>query len=173
MQRRCITIAAAAVCLLTVPEANASPPTRTVNTVEGFFAPAGEVCPSFGVIATPDRHARSTTTVFANGREVTNAVASPTLTNADTGQSVVQRSRYIMVVTTDEETGDTNVEIDGRFFVRFFPGDVGPGGTVMTEVKTLSVVGHQAFTVDHETFAITAYSLDGQIIRDLCEVLAG
>ncbi|WP_461164128.1 hypothetical protein [Arthrobacter sp. R4-81] len=77
-----------------------------------------------------------------------------------------------MVSTYDEATNDFHVTINGRFFIGFIPGDIGPDGPV-TETETYSVAGHQTFTFDADTNTITAYSLDGKVLADICAVLAG
>ena len=56
--------------------------------------------------------------------------------------------------------------------IGFYPGDIGLTGPV-TETQTYSVAGRQTITFDVGTDAIIAYSLDGNVLADVCAVLAG
>lgn len=74
-------------------------------------------------------------------------------------------------MTYEETTNDFHVTIDGRYSNGFTAGDIGPAGPV-TETQTYSVSGHQTFTIDVDTNAVVAYSLDGKVLADVCAVLA-
>ncbi|MGH3507526.1 MAG: hypothetical protein ACRDO2_10020 [Nocardioidaceae bacterium] len=168
-----ITVLAGAL-LLAAPSANAARPIRTEEPPGEFFIPAGEGCPDFGVHGEGIHHTRIVHTQFSDGREVTNTSATIALTNVETHQTVEQLSRYMSVTTVDPDAGDLLVEIHGRFFVAFWPGDIGPdGSTIVTESMLLSVVGHQTFTLDAETGAFVDYELDGQVVFDVCAALSG
>ncbi len=167
------TTALAVPLLLAVPAANAARPIRTVEGPREFVIPAGEGCPDFDVHVKGVHHTRLAHKQFADGREVDNNSATIILTNVDTGQSVKQRSHYMSVTTIDPDTGDFLVDVHGRQFISFWPGDIGPGGSVVTENTMLSVVGHQTLIVDPETFAYRAYDLDGRIAFDICAALSG
>lgn len=166
--------ALAGALLLAAPAANADRPIRTEIPPGEFLLPAGEGCADFDVHVAAIHHTRAANTQFSDGRVVTNASATIAMTNVATGQSVEQRSRYMHVTTIDPDTGDLLVEVHGRFFIAFYPGDIGPdGSTVVSENMLLSVVGHQTFTLDPETEVIKAYHLNGQILADLCAALSG
>ena len=62
-------------------------------------------------------------------------------------------------------------EVSGRFLIAFFPGDAGPFGQVSEPGLLLAVAGQQQFTIDPETFAISSYSVDGELL-DLCAALS-
>ena len=158
--------------LLPVPGAGAHGG-GTAEPPESVFAPAGEFCPSFDVTGDFSHPFRGSQIMFKDGRDVTHGVGTGTWTNAETGESFVQRSRYMLVERYVEEANDVQVEITGRFMIGFLPGDIGLDGSVVPEISTYSVVGHQTFTLDLDTFLITAYALDGQVIADICAVLAG
>lgn len=57
--------------------------------------------------------------------------------------------------------------------IGFYAGDIGLEGPVSEQTQTYSVAEHQTFTFDLDTNAITAYSLDGKVLADVCAVLAG
>lgn len=159
--------------LLVGPSPSAVPPDRTTDTPQDFTIPAGEGCPDFAVDGSPSEKARRTVTQFADGRVVTHGSAVVTLTNANTGTSFTQNSHYMLTDTVDLEAGKLFTEIHGRIFVAFWPGDIGPDGSVLTEPTLLSLVGRQTITMDLETFAFESYSLNGQVLDDVCGVLAG
>ena len=111
-------------------------------------------------------------TEFSDGRVVTHGTAPEiTVTNLETGDSFLQRSRYKETVRHVAEANDLLVEISGRYAINLFPGDQGPFGEV-EDGALLSVVGHQAFTLDLDTDVITAYSLKGKA-TDTCAELSG
>jgi hypothetical protein len=157
--------------LLAAPGAHAEGSAGTTEPPESVFVPAGEFCPSFGVIGEFSGPFSGSEKFLRDGRFLNHNVGTGTWTNPETGKSFVQRSRYMAVERYIAETNDLKIDITGRFFIGFIPGDIGPGGTVVTEVSTYSVVGHQSITFDLDTFLTTSYFLDGQII-DMCAVLA-
>jgi hypothetical protein len=162
------------VALISVPTALGAKPTRTVIHPEGdvdFVFPAGFGC-SFDVRAEPDENGSGLITEFSDGRVVTHGHADITLTNLETGDSFLQRSRYEETVRHVAETNDLFVEISGRYGINLFPGDQGPFGEVGENGALLSVVGHQVFTLDLDTDVITAYSLTGKA-TDACAELSG
>ncbi len=73
--------------------ASAEKPIRTVEAAEGFVEPAGLVC-SFSVSGEPDERAGRRVTQFSNGRTVVHGRGDPTLTNLETGASLVDHSKY-------------------------------------------------------------------------------
>ena len=143
--------------------------TPQANADEGEF-PAGEFCPSFAVLG--DSNARGSARTFSDGRTMSHTVGTGILTNAETGQTFTQRSMYSATEWYDAAANLWHVTINGRFMVGFYAGDAGPGGTTMTETTTWSVAGHQTITVDAATGHFTSYTLDGQIIADVCAELA-
>ncbi|WP_458112677.1 hypothetical protein M1D88_00485 [Arthrobacter sp. R1-13] len=132
--------------------------------------PEGEFCPGFAVLG--DITVKGSEKILPGDRFWEHNVGTGVWTNAESGQTFTQRSRYALVETYDEATNDFHVTINGRFLVGFYPGEIGPAGPV-TETETYSVAGHQTFTFDADTNAITAYSLDGKVLADVCAVLAG
>lgn len=143
-----------------VPSANA----------EEFEFPAGDFCPGFAVLANVT--VKGSEKTLPGDRFWEHNVGTGVLTNAESGQTFTQRSRYALTATYDEATNDVHVTINGRYMKGFAPGDIGLEGPV-TETQTYSVAGHQTFTFDLDTNATTAYSLDGEVFADVCAVLAG
>jgi hypothetical protein len=101
---------------------------------------------------------RQAITEFSDGRVQTIGHGTILLTNLETGDSFTQVSRY---KETDTPLGadELLIEISGRIFISFFPGDQGPFGEVGEPGLLLSVIGHQRITLDLDTFAFTSYSL--------------
>ena len=132
--------------------------------------PAGEFCPGFAVLG--NITVKGSEKTLPGDRFWEHNVGTGVWTNAESGQTFTQRSRYASVVTYDEATHDFQITIDGRFMIGFYAGDIGLEGPVTEETQTYSVVGHQTFTYDADTDKITAYSLDGKVLADVCAVLA-
>lgn len=132
--------------------------------------PPGAFCPGFAVLG--DITVKGAEKMLPGGRFWEHNVGTGIWTNAESGRTFTQRSRYASVATYDDAANDLHVTVNGRYFIGFYPGETGPAGPV-TETKTYSVAGHQTFTIDLDTNAITAYSLDGEILADICAVLAG
>lgn len=145
-------------------------PVSSANADE-FVAPAGEFCPGFAVLGSTT--VKGSDKTLPGDRFWEHNVGTGVLTNAESGQSFTQRSRYTLVSTYDEATNDFHVTIDGRFMVGFYAGDIGLEGPVTAGTETYSVAGHQTFTYDADSDRITAYSLDGEVLADVCAVLAG
>lgn len=146
-------------------------PVSSANAGEQFEFPAGEFCPDFAVLQ-DILGVKGGEKTLPGDRMWGHAVGTGIITNLDNGQSFTQRSRYAAVTTYDEATNDVHVTINGRYLVGLYAGDMGPQGPV-TETEVFSVVGHQAFTIDLDIMTITEYSLNGQIVADVCAVLAG
>jgi hypothetical protein len=161
----------AVLSLLAGPAAAITKPTRTVITPEpeGVSWPAGVVC-EFAVQGVPDDRARQAITDFADGRSITIGHGSPTLTNVETGTSLVHRSSYKVTEIYDPIGHEFLVEISGRIFIVLFEGEPGPSGEVGSDGALLSLVGHVQFTVD-VSGSITSFSLDGTS-TDLCALLS-
>jgi hypothetical protein len=62
-------------------------------------------------------------------------------------------------------------QITGRSLFFLAPGDVGPDGEVDPDGGLLRIVGQLRYTADPETFAITSFAVQGQVI-DVCDELA-
>jgi hypothetical protein len=177
-----LLMAAAGLISAVAAPASAAKPTRTVIECapppddpcqpEGNVIDAGLGC-SFDVQIQPSENAREAITEFSDGRVQTIGHAEPTLVNLETGDSFHQRSRYKITEIYDPVANEIVVEISGRFFVQFFPGDQGLSGLVEEPGALLSVIGHQRFTVDPDTFAYTSYSLNGRVVTDICAALSG
>ena len=156
--------------LIAIPMAKAAKPDRTVfGPSSPDTIPAGFGC-SFDVGFQPSDDAFRIVTVFSDGRTVTIGHGRPTLTNLDTGESYVQTSRYKATETYNPESNDVLIEVSGRIYLQFFPGDQGPSGTVGANGALFAVAGHAALTVDLDTFVYTSFSLDGQSL-DLCAAI--
>ena len=157
--------------LTAAPTALGAKPTRTVFEPRPFVIPAGLGC-SFAVGVQPDEGGRVTFTEFSDGRTVLQGHAVGTLTNLETGDTFVQRTRAKITDIFDPETNEIVEEISGRIFINLYPGDQGPFGEVGEDGAVLSIIGHQRLTFDADTFVVTSYSLDGQAL-DLCPLLSG
>jgi len=145
-------------------------PVSTANAEEPEVEiPAGDFCP-FALLGSFT--VKGSDKNLPGDRFWVHNVGTGILTNPESGETFTQRSRYALVETYDEAANVFHVTINGRFLVGFYPGDIGLAGPV-TEVESYSVAGHQTFTFDADTNAITAYSLDGEVLADVCAVLAG
>lgn len=150
--------------------AESAKPTRTVITVpEPVVIPAGQGC-AFPVAAEAES-VRVTITEFADGRIVTHDMGDPTLTNVDTGKSLVHRSRFTVTETPSSVEGEIVIETSGQLVISLWPGDQGPYGLVEYPGLLLSVNGHTRVTMDSSTFVYTSFSLNGTA-TDLCAALA-
>ncbi len=145
-----------------VPSASAEEPEVEI--------PAGDFCPGFAVLGLVT--VKGSEKTLPGDRSWSHNVANGTWTNAESGQTYAQRSRYAAVVTYDEANNDFLVTINGRYMKGFAAGDIGLSGPV-TETQTYSVAGHQTFTYDVDTNKFSTYSLDGVVLADVCAVLAG
>lgn len=144
-------------------------PIRTVLHPENFVVPAGQGC-SFNVAEEVDERAWMAITEFADGRIVTKGRANPTLTNMDTGDSLVHHTSAKITETQTSE-GEILVEVSGQLFMSFWPGDQGPTGLTDDPGGLFSINGHVRVTMDSSTFVYTSFSLDGTA-TDLCAALA-
>ena len=167
--RLLVGLVVGALLLVSDPALAAAKPTRTVIVPEPILIPAGFGCP-FDVGGEPDDKARQTITEFSDGRVQTIGRANPTLTNLDTGKSIVHHSSYKLTQTYNSDTDEVVLSISGKFFITLYPGDQGPFGVVGENGALLSITGNQYLTLDPETEVITSYSLDGQA-TDLCALL--
>jgi hypothetical protein len=137
---------------------------------EPLLIPAGSGC-SFDVGVEPDDDARQAIMEFSDGRLQVIGHANPTLTNLETDDSLVQRSRYRVTQTYDSEANDLLLTINGRVFFSFVPDDRGPVGTVGEPGAFFSVIGRQSVTFDLDTGLVSAYSLDGRA-GEICSLLS-
>jgi hypothetical protein len=167
-----LAVVGVALALIAAPPALGTKPIRTVIPPEGgvFVLPAGEGC-AFDVEGRPDEDGRVVVTEFSDGRIVTYDSGEGTLTNLDTGASFVQKTRATVTETFDPEANDVFVEISGRIFISFLPGEQGPLGEVGPDGGLFSFIGHQQLTFDLDSNLTTSYSLDGQAI-DICPLLS-
>lgn len=132
--------------------------------------PAGDFCPGFAVQG--DITVKGSEKTLPGDRFWEHNVGTGVWTKAESGPTFTQRSRYASVATYDAATNYYHVTINGRYLIGFYPGDIGLTGPV-TETQSYSVAGHQTITYDVGTDAIIAYSLDGNVLADVCAVLAG
>jgi hypothetical protein len=169
---RWLTLAAVILALLVsnpLP-AIAGKPTRTVIEPTGVLIPAGFGC-SFDVEGQPDEDAWSAITEFEDGRIQIISNAKPTLTNLDTGESIVHHSSYKQTLSYDPIGNDFLIELSGRIFAQFFPGEEGPFGEVGEDGALLSLAGYFQATWDLDTELYTSFSMDGKV-TDLCTLLS-
>jgi hypothetical protein len=157
--------------LIAVPAALGAKPTRTVVGSEPFVVPAGFGC-SFDLGIDPDEKSGQAITEFSDGRIQIIGHGTATVTNLETGDSFVQRSRYREIDTYDPVANDLLIEITGRYLLGLFPGDQGPFGEVGENGGAFRVIGHQTFTVDLDSDElVTSYSLNGQA-TDICPLIS-
>jgi hypothetical protein len=168
-----VIVAVVVVAVVAVSPAAAARPIRTVLTPGPVTFPAGEGC-AFDVRGVPDENARVVITEFDDGRVVFQGHANPTLTNLDTGASIVTSSRFRWVERPGSEPNETLVETSGPLNMSFLPGLLGPFGEVEEPGLLLRLVGHQRFTVfdiGEPTEIVTSYSFSGQT-TDICALLS-
>jgi hypothetical protein len=121
--------------------------------------PPGEFCPGFTVLGVIT--VKGSEKFLPGDRFWQHNVGTGVWTNAESGQTFTQRSRYALIETYDQAANDFHVTINGRYLIGLLPDE------------SHSVAGHQTFTFDADTNTITAYSLDGRVLADVCAVLAG
>ncbi|WP_043469686.1 hypothetical protein [Arthrobacter sp. Rue61a] len=153
MQRRGIAVGAILPFVLLGPISGAN-----AEEFEVEF-PAGEFCPGFAVLG--DITVKGSEKTLPGDRFWQHNVGTGIWTNAETGHTFTQRSRYALTETYNEEANDFRVTINGRYLIGLLPDE------------SHSVAGHQTFTFDADTNTIVAYSLDGRVLADVCAVLAG
>jgi hypothetical protein len=162
------------VCLVmfATPAAMGAKPTRTTATPEDQFLPAGFAC-SFDVLETAgeDGEGRLMITEFSDGRTQIIGHGTAHLINLETEASIDRKARAKITETYDPATNDVFVNISGRLFIQFFPGDQGPFGEVQSPGALLGLIGHFQYTFDLDSFLITSFSLDGTA-TDLCAQLS-
>jgi len=137
----------------------AAPTTLAFHT---FVIPAGEGC-AFDVLVTTTHREEA-------GERFPIGYGDITFTNVDTGTSYLQQSRYTATETFDPETNTVLVEITGRIWIGFLPGDQGPNGEV-EEYLHYAFKGSLQYTLDLETGLFTAFSYEGTYV-DICAELA-
>lgn len=132
---------------------------------EPDIIPAGFGC-SFDVLVEPEQKDGAAAAHMPIG------FGNITLTNMDTGASILTKSRYTLTETVDPDTNQVFVEIKGRFLLVLWPGDQGPLGEVQEPGMLIRVVGDTRFTADLETEVVTAFAIKGHV-TDMCVLLAG
>lgn len=164
-----VTLVTALLAFASATPASAEKPVRTVVAAEGFVDPAGLICP-FAVSGEPDERAGGTVTHFSDGRTVVHGRGDPTLTNLETGASLVHHSKYT-ITSTVLANGELLDVISGQIFVGLWEGDQGPNGLVGTNGALLSLNGHARITFDPVADVFTSFQLNGTA-TDLCALLA-
>lgn len=153
LQRRAIAAAAILPFVLLGPVSGAN-----AEEFEVEF-PAGEFCPGFAVLG--DITVKGSEKTLPGDRFWQHNVGTGVWTNAESGQTFTQRSRYALVETYDQAANDFHITINGRYLIGLLPDEA------------YSVAGHQTLTFDADTNTFVAYSLDGRVLADVCAVLAG
>jgi hypothetical protein len=155
--------------LIAAPAGVAAKPSRTVLPVpDPFVIPAGLGC-SFDVGVAPI--GSQAITEFDDGHIARTANADITMTNLEGTSSYVQRSNYHLTETYPD-ANTVLLEVSGRIFIQFFPGDVGPFGEVGEPGAMYAFVGTVSATIDLDTELYTSFSYEGTV-TDLCAALAG
>jgi hypothetical protein len=166
-----VAIIVVALALIAVPTALGAKPIRThIPFTEPIFLPAGVGC-AFPVRGQPGEGSRAMITEFSDGRVQTIDWAQANLTNLETGETILWRSRFLIRETIDPGTNELVSVASGRHFNILSPGDPGPSGEVGEPGALLGVVGRERITFDLDTGVITSYSLNGQA-TDLCALLS-
>ncbi|HEY6571050.1 MAG TPA: hypothetical protein VIZ22_12210 [Candidatus Limnocylindrales bacterium] len=93
-----------------------------------------------------------------------------TLTNAETGASILSKSRYLTTATPSPATNSVTEKFLGRRIYQFYPGDQGPDGVIGEPGALLRIDGFVQLTTDLATDAYTAFSFRGRV-TDLCAAL--
>ena len=94
-----------------------------------------------------------------------------TLTNMETGASILSKSRYVTSETSDAATNTLVAWYLGRRIYQFYPGDMGPTGQVGEPGALLRIDGFVRETYALDTEVITAFSYHGHV-TDLCALLS-
>ena len=175
--RRWAVLAAAALSLAGVAAssgpAQAAKPTRIVLPPknDSFVVPAGLGCAFDVQVRRDDPEAHVTTTIFDDGRVMTQGHATPTLVNLDSGLSLDHDSNYRSVLTLDPDSPVAHVVINGTFYISVWPGDDGPFGVVVEPGAMFSLTGHVTFDIELPSEVITSFTLNGTA-TDLCAPLS-
>jgi len=131
-----------------------------------FVIPAGVACPFEMRL---DSEGKQTIWLFSDGDESINVNNIQTLTNLETGWSVVRRSDYHQL-TFHNDDGTTLQVVHGSFLFVFLEGDQGPNGVVGPGGETYLMIGTATVTFGTDG-AITAFSQSGQM-TDACQLLS-
>ena len=167
--RRLLSVPMAAVlCLVGASAALAAPPSHEMTTTPPLEFAAGEMC-DFAILldATTER---SKSTTFAEGpdgstRLLTRGIATNTVTNLDTGDSLTFSSGYRIAVVFHAD-GSIVADGTGGLFAYYFdgdPSDLGPG------LHVVDGHAHEEYAPDGSLVAAT-FSGHSQ---NMCEALAG
>jgi hypothetical protein len=171
MRRWCAVLGTvAAVVLLIATPASADKPEREVVHPVPSDIPAGLGC-AFGVGVAVDAKTRVTIKTFSDGRVTANGHGNITLTNLDSGQTYLQRSRYHSTEMYDAASNDVFVVISGRYLIQLFPGDQGPDGELDSPGALLGLTGHTEYTLDLDTGVVTHFTTTGDS-TDVCAALS-
>jgi anaerobic selenocysteine-containing dehydrogenase len=142
-------VAAIVIALAAAAPAAAAQPTRTVIVAgPSTHYPAGTGC-DFDVTVYRPKGGWTAITDFTDGREaIVNHAVERTITNDATGATFVEvSSSHEVDVIID---GDYHGTITGSFIWQFYPGDVGPDGTVLDHLLALYVHGSATYVVSGE-----------------------
>ncbi len=149
--------------------AYADKPSRTVVVPESIVIPVGLGC-SFPIALDVPERVSVVVVEFADGRTVTHDRGKISLTNVDTGESLLHTSTA-KITEFPSVAGESVVEVSGQLFMTFWPGDQGPNGLVEYPGEAYSVNGHVRLTQVDETFVFTSFSLKGTA-TDICAALS-
>jgi len=151
--------------------AAAAQPTRTVIDAQQFtHYPAGTGCADFDVTVYRPRGGWTAITDFSGGSEAAvNHAIERTITNDATGATFVENSISHEVDTF--ENGQIIGTISGQFIFEFYPGDVGPDGSILDHILALYIQGWASYVIDGTTFATLAITITGTT-TDICAALS-
>jgi hypothetical protein len=163
-------VVALVLALVAAAPAAAAQPTRTIIVAgPATHYPAGTGC-DFDVTVYRPMGGRTAITDFSDGRETAlNHAIHRTITNDATGATFVEESISHEVDTF--ANGLIAGTINGQFIWQFYPGDVGPDGTVLDHVLALYIQGNATYVVDGTTFATLEIHIVGTV-TDICAALS-
>lgn len=157
------------IALASAAPAAAAQPTRSVIVAgPSTQYPAGTGC-DFDVTVYRPKGGWTAITDFSDGREaIVNHVVERTITNDATGATFVEvTSSHEVDVIID---GDYHGTITGAFIWQFYPGDVGPDGSVLDHLLALYIRGSATYVVSGE--GVTEQITINGTMTDICAAIS-
>lgn len=168
---RGIVIALGLAVLIAAPAAAAQPIRTVIQSDPGTRSLiAGTFC-DFAVITDRPMGARLTILDYVDGSEASiGLVVRRTYTNPATGKTFAA-STDAHEVDWFDSTSLVRGEASGRFIYQFVPGDVGPGGVIVSRLTELYVQGKVTYVYDSNTGATLSITIIGTT-TDICAAIS-
>jgi hypothetical protein len=156
--------------VVAAPVAAAAPTKTVLHPISDYYGPADSGC-GFAVTRVFNSGARTTYFDYADGSELVTFNSVKTITNLDNDKTFTLHTVGHIYEWVDA-AGLVQGQGNGQFIFGFYPGDVGPDGSVV-QAPGLGYyfTGIAWYTWDPNTEHITAFSYQGSFV-DVCAALS-